>query len=341
MRIRLQDVAALAEVSEATVSRVMNGKAGVSPATKAKVVKVLAELGYEPEALRTSPRVGSVGLVVPELDNPIFPAFAQAIESLLLANGYVSVLCCASRSSATEDDYVETLLDRGVAGIIVVSGRHADVGGDHSHYAELVEQRVPLVFVNGHVAGLPVPSVSCDEAAAARAAHDHLRELGHERIGFLTGPDCYVPVIRRLAGFTDAAIRSGVTKQDLRHLVSESMFTLEGGDAGARRLLDHGVTGIIAGSDIMALGAIRAVRQRGLSVPDDVSVVGYDDTPLMRFTDPPLTTVRQPVRHITQHTVEILLGQIGGKVYDDSEFLIEGELIARASTAASRLALVR
>lgn len=113
VRIRLKDVAALAGVSEATVSRVMNGKDGVSARTKADVVRVLAELGYEPAALRTSPRVGSIGLIVPELDNPVFPALAQAVEARLLGSGYVSILCCASRVGASEDDYVDTLLGRG------------------------------------------------------------------------------------------------------------------------------------------------------------------------------------------------------------------------------------
>ncbi len=339
VRIRLQDVAKLAGVSDATVSRVMNAKDGVSPKTRANVLKVLAELGYEPTALRTTPRVGSIGLIVPELDNPVFPAFAQAIESRLRATGYVSILCCASRAGASEEDYADTLVERGVAGMIIVSGRHADIGGDHSVYDHLVTQGVPLVLVNGHVAGLAVPSVSSDDAHAAYLAYEHLRALGHESIGLLTGPDCFVPVVRKLAGFTRAARDAGATGKQIKQSISESMFSVEGGYAGARRLLERGVTGIVAASDMMALGAIRAARELGLAVPEQVSVVGYDDTPLMRFTDPPLTTVRQPVQQIADHATELLLAQIGGTSYEGNEFLVEGELIARGSTARARVAV--
>lgn len=333
MRIRLKDVAALAGVSEATVSRVMNGKDGVSERTKADVVRVLAELGYEPAALRTSPRVGSIGLIVPELDNPVFPALAQAVEARLLVNGYVSILCCTSRVGASEDDYVETLLGRGVAGMVIVSGRHADVDGDHGLYERLVRREVPLVFVNGHVDGLPVPSVSSDDRAAAIAAARHLRALGHERVGLLVGPVCYVPVLRKIDGFRAAAMQAGHSEDEVDGLIAESAFTVEGGATGARELLAAGVTAIVAASDMMALGAIRAVREHGLRVPDDVSVVGYDDTSLMRFTDPPLTTVRQPVERISAQATELLLAQIGGQPLDRREHLVEGELISRSSTA--------
>ena len=335
MRIRLRDVAALAEVSEATVSRVMNNKSGVADATRRKVVRVLGELGYEPTALQTSPRAGLIGLIVPELDNPVFPAFAQAIESRLLPSGYVSVLCCASRAGATEEDYIETLLARNVAGMIIVSGRHADVGGDHSLYDPLVADGVPLVFVNGHVDGTPVPSVSCDDAAAARTGFEHLWSLGHRRIGFLTGPTYYVPVVRKVDGFAEAFARHHQSENGLDRHVAETMFTLEGGFAGARQLLDEGITGIVAASDLMALGAIRAVRESGRSVPDDVSVVGFDDTPLMRFTDPPLTTVRQPVQEIADQATTLLLAEISGRSSAGREILVSGELIARSSTAAA------
>ncbi len=333
VRIRLQDVAALAGVSEATVSRVMNGKGGVSARTKANVVRVLAELGYEPAALRTSPRAGSVGLIVPELDNPVFPAFAQAVEARLRDNGYVSILGCAGRVGASEDDYVETLRSRGVAGMMIVSGRHADVEGDHGLYIELVEEGLPLVFVNGHVAGLPVPSVSTADRAAAIAAYRHLDALGHQRIGLLIGPVCYLPVLRKLEGFRAAALAAGDDESTTNALIAESMFSVEGGYAGAQKLLAEGATAIVAASDLMALGAIRAVRDAGLRVPEDVSIVGYDDTDLMRFTDPPLTTVRQPVDRIAAQATELLLAQINGQPYDTREHLVEGELISRSSTA--------
>jgi len=332
VRIKLQDVAGLAGVSEATVSRVINGKSGVAAGTRSKVLAVLAELGYAPPALHP-PRAGSIGLIVPQLDNPIFPRFVQAIEARLLSSGYVCVLCCATSVGASEDDYVDSLLGRGVAGVIVISGRHADAQGDHSVYSHLDARGIPLVIVNGAIEGSGIAAVSSDDRAATVAAYEHLSALGHERIGFVTGPSIYVPVQRKLEGFREAAARAGVDAADVDERIAESMFTLEGGAAGTGRLLAIGVTGIVAASDMMALGAIRAVRDSGARVPEDVSVIGYDDTDLMRFTDPPLTTVRQPVDQIAEHVATELLAQIGGRAAEPTEALFLGELIARSSTA--------
>lgn len=332
MRIKLRDVADRAGVSEATVSRVINGKTGVAAGTRAAVLGVLSELGYDPPHLRGAERAGLVGLIVPELDNPIFPAFAQAIEARLLDRGYVSVLCCAGRIGATEEDYVPTLLDRGVAGMIFVSCRHAIVDADHEIYRELHARRLPMVFTNGGVAGLPVPSVSCHEEVAARMAVEHLASLGHHRVGFLTGLFEHVCVIRRHAGYRTALADFGL--DDAPDLVATSVFTVEGGRVGAHRLLEAGATAVIAASDLMALGAIRAVRESGRRVPEDVSVIGYDDTDLMRFTDPPLTSVRQPVDAIADHTVEVLLAQIAGRPYAEAEYLVRPELVVRGTTAA-------
>lgn len=337
MRIKLQDAASRAGVSEATVSRVINGKTGVSAATKASVVRVLADLGYDPPSLRDETRLGSIGLIVPELGNPVFPAFAQAIESRLLANGYVSILGCAGGAGASEDDYVETMLAQGVAGLIIVSGRHADISGDHSIYADLFDDGTPLVLINGRVEPSQIPSVSSDDTAAAISAYEHLHALGHERIGLLTGPVSYVPVRRKLDGFRAAAQRAGVGIRQTNRRVAETMFSVEGGSMGADLLLAEGVTGIVAASDIMALGAILMCRQQGFEVPADVSIVGYDDTDLMRFTDPPLTTVRQPVEKIAEHATAVLLAQITGQRFERREYLVRGDLIGRSSTARASL----
>ena len=339
VRIRLQDVSALAGVSEATVSRVMNGKDGVRASTRERVLRVLAELGYAPTALHPSPHAGVIGLIVPELDNPIFPKFVQSVEARVLSSGYLCVLCCATRTGATEDDYLESLIERRVAGVIVVSGRHADVRADHSIYEAITSRGIGLVTINGAMApdenGMPpVPSVSTDDHAATVAAYRYLRESGHERIGLLIGPTCYTPVRRRLAGFVEAAEAHGVAGADaIDDRIIETIFTLDGGFTGAQRLLDNGITAIVAASDMMALGAIRAVRERGLDVPDDISIVGFDDTELMRFTDPPLTTIHQPVTRIVDHAVDILFSQIEGQPYDRAERLLAGELIVRGTTA--------
>jgi alanine racemase len=336
MRARLADIAAQAGVSEATVSRVINDRPNVSAETRQAVLTALDVLGYERPARLRKRSAGLVGLVVPELDNPIFPAFAQVIESVLAQHGYTPVLCTHVWGGITEDEYVEMLLDRQVSGIVFISGLHADTTADPERYRKLVARRLPIVLVNGFVDGVEAPFFSCDDRVAGELAVSHLVALGHRRIGLICGPDRFLPVQRKLAGFRAAMVRQvGASPSELHSLVSLSLFGVEGGAAATVRLLDRGVTGILCGSDLMALGAIREVRARGLRVPDDVSVVGYDDSPLIAFADPPLTTVRQPVQAMGVAAVRALIDEINGQAAPHSEYVFRPELVVRGSTAAA------
>ncbi len=335
-RARLSDIAEQAGVSEATVSRVLNDRPGVSSATRQSVLTALDVLGYE-RPIRLRGRSGLVGLIVPELDNPIFPAFAQVMETLLAQHGYTPVLCTQTPGGVTEDDYVDLLLDRGVAGIIFVSGMHADSTADHASYRSLVDRGLPIVLVNGYAEGVDAPFISDDDAAAMDLAVTHLASMGHRRIGLAVGPMRFVPVVRKRAAFIESLTRqTGISPEDAAGLVSHSLFGLEGGQAAAHHLLGCGVTAIVCGSDLMALGAIRTVRQRGLRVPEDVSVVGYDDSRLIPFTDPPLTTVRQAVPAMATAAVQALLDSINHSPAPRDEFIFRPELIVRSSTGAVR-----
>jgi LacI family transcriptional regulator, repressor for deo operon, udp, cdd, tsx, nupC, and nupG len=334
MRARLFDIARQAGVSEATVSRVLNDRPGVSADTRQAVLTALDVLGYErPERLRKR-SAGLVGLIVPELDNPIFPAFAQVIESALAQTGYTPVLCTQTPGGVTEDEYVDMLLDRQVSGIVFVAGLHADTTASRDRYDRLVQRPLPIVLINGYADGIDAPFMSSDDRLAGQVAVSHLVALGHRRIGFISGPDRFVAVQRKLDGY-HAALRSQLDMPPgrLDDLVSLTLFGVEGGEAAAGRLLDLGATGIVCGSDLMALGAIRAARRRGLAVPRDVSVVGFDDSPVIAFTDPPLTTLRQPVSAIGFAAVRALVDEINGFGAPRSEYLFAPELVVRGSTA--------
>ena len=325
---RLADIAAQADVSEATVSRVLNDRPGVSDSTRQAVLTAIDVLGYD-RPTRLKPKSALlVGLVMPELVNPIFPAFAQVIETALAAEGFTPVLCTQTPGGVHEDDYVQMLIDRGVSGIIFLSGQHADATSDPARYQALRERGLPIVLVNGSRPDLPVPCISTDDEGSVRTAVNHLATLGHTRFGLAVGPSRFVPVERKVLGFR-AAMQADPRFEGLEEY---SLFSVEGGHAAAARLLDSGVTAIICGSDIMALGAIRAVRARGLDVPRDVSVVGYDDSPFMAFTDPPMTTVRQPVTAMSQSAVQTLVDAITGHQTPHGEYLFAGELVVRGST---------
>nr|WNW37068.1 substrate-binding domain-containing protein [Streptomyces sp. Li-HN-5-13] len=224
---------------------------------------------------------------------------------------------------------------RRVAGIVFVSGLHADTTADHDRYAKLTGRQVPFVLINGYSEKIAAPFISPDDRAAMWMAVQHLVELGHETIGLAVGQKRYVPVLRKIEGFTAAVQQlTGRTPEQAEELVHHTLFSVEGGHAAAQALLDKGCTAIVCGSDMMALGAIRAVRQRGLTVPQDVSVVGFDDSPLIAFTEPPLTTVRQPVEAMATAAVDALLEEVGGNPTQRSEFMFQPELVMRGSTGA-------
>src|SRR4051812_31018636 len=327
---RLRDIAKQAGVSEATVSRVLNGRPGISDATRAAVLTALDVIGYERPTHLRGRKARMVGLVVPELQNPIFPALAEVVAGALAQRGFNAVLCTRT-GSLSEAEYVDMLLERQVSGMVFAGGQYAEADAPHDHYNRLLKLRLPVVLVNAAAEHLDFPRVSTDDAVAMEQAYAHLAYLGHERIGLVLGPHDHVPSRRKLAAFE--AVAAGAPSDEF---VERTRFSLEGGHAAAARLLARGVTGIICASDPLALGAIRAARRAGLSVPADVSVVGYDDSVFMSCTDPPLTTVRQPIEAIGRAAVEMLTGQIEGSDVPAEELFYEPELVARGSTAAAR-----
>jgi len=324
---KLADVAKQAGVSEATVSRVLNGRPGISEATRAAVLTALDVIGYErPTHLRVR-RARMVGLIVPELQNPVFPALAEVVAGALAQRGVNAVLCTRT-GSTSEAEYVEMLLERQVSGMIFAGGQYAEADAPHGHYERLLQLRLPVVLVNAAAENLTFPRVSTDDAVAMEQAYSHLAYLGHERIGLVLGPPDHVPSARKRAAFERVAKVATPSE-----FVERTRFGLEGGHAAAVRLIERGVTGIICASDPLALGAIRAARRAGLSVPGDLSVIGYDDSVLMSCTDPPLTTIRQPIDAIGRAAVEMLAGQIEGLPVSADELFFEPELVARGTTA--------
>jgi DNA-binding LacI/PurR family transcriptional regulator len=330
---RLAEVAQKVGVSEATVSRVLNGKPGVSESTRDAVLTALDVLGYERPTQLRGDRARLIGLVLPELQNPVFPALAEVIGAALAQRGFTPVLCTRAAGPTTagglsEADYVDMLLDQHASGVVFAGGHHQELAAPHDHHRLLHSRGVPVVLINSAIDNLEFPCVSTDDAIAADQAFRHLASLGHERIGLVVGPEDHMPSRRKLSAFAAHAERAGLTVAPVEH----ALFSLEGGQAATTRMLKRGVTGIICGSDVLALGAIRAVRRAGLSVPGNVSVVGFDDSAWLNSTDPPLTTVRQPIEAMGKAAVALLVNQIESVSVYPEELLFEPELVVRGST---------
>ncbi|WP_062077053.1 LacI family DNA-binding transcriptional regulator [Demequina globuliformis] len=336
MSKRLAEVAAKVGVSEATVSRVLNGKPGVSNATREAVLTALDIMGYERPTKLRGERARLVGLVLPELQNPIFPALADIIGGALAQNGYTPLLCTQNAGGITESDYVDLLLAQQVSGVIFLGGSYTEGGAPHEHYERLRRVKLPTVLVSAPVAGVEFATVSTDDASAAEQAVQHLHQLGHRKIGLLLGPAAHQPSVRKREGARRALAGLGSPLDD--RLVVNGLYSIESGQAGASRLINAGATALVCASDPLALGAIRAARRLDLAVPRDVSVVGFDDSALMSFTEPPLTTVRQPIDAMGRAVIDLLLGQIHGTDAPGDELLFEPELVLRGSTGPAPVA---
>jgi len=332
--VRLNEIAVRAGVSVSTVSRVLNERPGVNQHTRRQVLTAIDVLGYD-RPYRLRPRAsGLVGLILPELENPFFPRFAHLVESHLTRAGFAPVLCSQTLGGTHEDEYVQMLLEHAVSGIVFVSGVHALADSMPERYNRLVDMGLPFVCVNGALAGVAAPFLSTDDVATVEVALHHLRQMGHERIGITLGQPRYQPVQRRAEAFRAALRRLDLVPDDLfvDQLVECTTYTVEGGSVGAQRLIERGVTGILCGSDVMALGVLRAARQAGLRVPEDLSVVGSDDSLLVEFTDPPHTTVRQPAAALAEAACRELMDQIAGNHAHQGEVLYQPELVVRGST---------
>lgn len=328
----LAEIAEAAGVSISTVSRVLNRRAGVNEETRRRVLQVLAEKPYSPRGLGALQRTGVLGLLLPELSNPVFPAFAEALETRAAARGYSTVLCNTHSASIREEEYVRMLLARGVEGMVFVSPEASDAAASHDHYRQLTAEGVHMVFVNGGMPSLDVPDVGVDEQAAGYLATRHLVELGHRRIGFVSGPTRSMPARLKAAGWAVAMAEAGLTP--VSELVVPAPYNPEGGAAAMRTLLDGPrPTAVICSSDLMALGAISAAQSRGLVVPRDLSVVGFDDIPHASYCTPALTTLAQPIGDIAEAAVDGLLADMEGTTGVPHGRVFKPRVVVRDSTA--------
>lgn len=327
----LREVAQRAGVSVATASRVASGSSNVRSKTRERVERAMRELLYVPPGRRGA--TGVIGLLVPELSNPIFPALAEAIETRAAPSGLASILCNTQSAAYREIDYVHMLLDRGVEGMIFISSELTNLAADHGHYERLIAEGARIVFVNGTLTGLDVPSVGVDERTAGELATRHLIELGHECIGFVAGPEHYLPTQLKNGGREAALLAAGLDADDA---VAHADFSIAGGRRALAALVGRPVppTGVICSSDVMAIGVLQEAARRGLRVPEDLSVVGFDGI-AADWTAPRLTTIEQPIVEIAETAVDALRRLIDDPSRPLPHFVFPPKLRRGESTAAA------
>ena len=301
----IKDVARMAGVSVTTVSHVLNKTRSVHPDTQARVNAAVRTLGYVPSAVARSLKLNAthtIGMLVPNNSNPYFAELVRAVEDACFAAGYALLLCNTDDNADRQKVYLDVLAQKRVDGLIVASTSDDEVMSAH-----LAQTAIPMVLIDRAIAGLERPCVQTDHVQGGQLATQHLLGLGHQRIACIAGPEYLHSSEQRVDGWRQALLQVGMCPDLLAH----GDFTVNGGYLAMRTLLAAAPgarpTAVLACNDLMAMGALRAVHECSLRVPQDVAVVGYDDIELAGYTQPPLSTVAQPVNAMAHQALALLL----------------------------------
>jgi LacI family transcriptional regulator len=334
-RATLRDVARIAGVHPGTVSRALNPatEALVRDETVRRVREVAEQLGYRPNPLARGLKTNrsyTIGVIVPDIQNPLFPPIIRGLDDRLGEAGYTPLIANTDNDPARERVDFEAMRARAVDGFITATARL-----DHELLDEFADLGMPLVLVNRRVEDGSLPSATADDSAGVRMAVEHLVALGHTRIAHLGGPQDVSTGRQRCEGFLAAMEAAGLDGSRVR---SGRAFTEPEGARLCGELLADGepVTAIVAGNDLMALGCYDVFAERGIDCPGDISVAGFNDMPFADRFAPPLTTVRIPHYEIGVAAAQLLLDILQGDHDGPTEVVLPPELVVRGSTAAPR-----
>ncbi len=327
----MRDVAERAGVSITTVSHVVNETRPVSDELRGRVLAAIQELGYQPNTLARSLRRGkthTIGMIIPDNANPFFAEVSRGVEDTSFEHGYSVILCNSDGDLDKELLYTSVLAEKRVDGIIFVAA-----GVSTEHIRDLQAQRIPLVVVDRDIPDVAVDSVLTDNARGGELATRHLLELGHRRIGCITGPSDVTPSADRVTGYRRVLEAFGVPVDE--RLIVKGDFRCESGYRTTHSLLAMGnpPTAIFACNDMMAIGVICEALELGLRVPGEVSVVGFDDVRLASFTNPPLTTVAQPKYEMGTVATRLLIERMHDLDMPARRRVFDVSILVRQSTA--------
>lgn len=326
-KVTIREVAAECGLSVSAVSQVLNGKeVGIPQKTKEKVRAAAEKLRYRPNAAARSlvtSRSDTVGVLVPDISNAFFGEAFKEIQRRMGEEGFDVLLCSGDGTAKQDERFLRLFAARGADGLIVAPAAETLEEKNAEKFAALLEEiRIPYVYLDRYPA-LPCARVSADHRAGGYAAAQCLLKNGHTKIGCIAGPAALVGARLRLEGFCDALAEAGI-----RPLAITAPFTAEGGERAAKALFGRGLTALFASDDLQAYGAMRAAAETGVRIPDDVSLVGYDDLQFSALANPPLTTISQPVKDMANAASELLLRRMRGE-YTENPPLFAPRLIER------------
>ena len=329
--ITMNDVAREAGVSVATVSRVINGSNGVSDKLTKQVNLAMDKLHYHPSSLARSFKIQQtmlVGVIVPLIDHPFYSRLAMAIEQKLFQNGYRAIICNAEEDEERERAYIEMLIRQRVDGFIINSAAMST-----RFLKELEALQIPYVLIDRDLPKAECSKVFGDNSQGGYIGIEHLVELGHRRIGVVGAPAHTEPIQRRIRGVKEALAAFNIEANPAL-LVTGDTQLFDMGYQAARQLmaLEKPPTAIFSLTDVTAVGAIHALSELGLSVPDDVSVLGYDNIPIARYMIPQLSTVEQPIIEMGETAVALLFARLNDPSQPSKEAVLKTRLIVRQST---------
>ncbi len=329
--VTIQQVAEEAGVSIQTVSRVINNRSDVSEETRQRIREIMGRLNYQPFAIArglASNRTYTLGLVTVDFADPWFSQVVTGAEQEAHEQGYCFMLGSSACNPTDEPKFLRLLTERHVDGILFVRASCAE---ESKHLLRMKEMGVPVVTTGFHPRGWDLTVVDVANVGGARKATEYLIGLGHRQIAMITGPLDWNSAHDRKDGYIQALEANGISPNS--QLIVEASWLHKDGYVGMKTLLERGApfTAIFAQNDRLARGAISALHERGLRVPEDISIIGYDDIPEAEFSDPPLTTVRQPMRTIGEAATRLLIQMIENRETTSNQVLFDTELIVRSS----------
>jgi len=330
----IKDVARRAGVSVTSVSKVINNRPQVSVETRAKVLAAIEELEYSPNQNArglVGGQTSTIGLLLPSLENPIFAQAAKGVEASAARHGYQVILGDFDEDLTKEARFLVVLRARRVEGVISVGFRRGDERHDVG-YRAILATGTPVVFLMGQIEDKEFYSIYVDEEEAGYMAASYLLGLGHRRLGYLAGPAYAVQTIKKIQGITRAHQELGLPL-DAESIIHGD-YHLGGGASAVRRLFarPQRPTAVFGFNDLIAIGAMKALREIGLNVPGDVSVMGFDGIEWAQYLDPPLTTLMQPARKMGQAAFDLTLKIIKGERPTKRHFPFHAELVQGGST---------